>query len=216
MAALIATSSVPRVWTRLPGILLAAAAITFAVFYVMQGLIDSGRSALTEGYEGRVGSFVKLQRDDELQTRERKPEKPPEPPRQPPKPEIQQQQLSPDAPASIQLGDLAFQVDLNIEAGIAGGSGDGEYLPIVKVQPVYPMRALQRGIEGYVLLEFTVSKLGTVTDVKVLEASPPSIFDQAAIDAAMKFKYKPKMVNGQPMEVAGVRNIIRFKMDKGG
>jgi protein TonB len=53
-----------------------------------------------------------------------------------------------------------------------------------------------------------------VINPTVIESDPPSVFDSAAINAASKFKYKPKMVNGTPVEVPGVRNIIRFELDK--
>jgi protein TonB len=102
-------------------------------------------------------------------------------------------------------------VDLNVD-GMGGFSSDGEYLPIVKVAPVYPRRAQTRGIEGYVLLEFVVTKTGAVTDPVVIEASPPGIFDRAAMQAALKFKYKPKVVNGEAIDVAGVRNLITFEL----
>ncbi|MGB2709651.1 MAG: energy transducer TonB, partial [Pseudoalteromonas nigrifaciens] len=91
-------------------------------------------------------------------------------------------------------------------------SSDGEYLPIVKVAPVYPRRALSRGIEGYVIVEFTVTKQGTVRDPQVLKAEPESLFDRAAMDAALKFKYKPRVVNGEAVEVAGVQNKISFQI----
>ncbi|MDH3401273.1 MAG: energy transducer TonB, partial [Chromatiales bacterium] len=92
-------------------------------------------------------------------------------------------------------------------------NADGDYLPIVKVAPIYPRRALTRGLEGWVLLEFTVTKLGTVTDIKVLESDPPNIFDRAAVSAASKFKYKPKVVNGEPIDTAGVLHRISFELE---
>ena len=103
------------------------------------------------------------------------------------------------------------------EGGLVGPGfrADGEYLPIVKVEPVYPQRAQQRGIEGYVLLEFVVTTSGAVRDPVVIDAKPPGVFDRAAIQAALKFKYRPKIANGEPMEVSGVRNLIRFEL-KGG
>ena len=91
---------------------------------------------------------------------------------------------------------------------------DGDYLPIVKVAPVYPKRALARKLEGYVVVEFTVTTRGTTKDIKVVEAKPIVIFNQAAIQAAEKFKYKPRVVDGKPVEVHGVRNKIAFKLDK--
>ena len=112
------------------------------------------------------------------------------------------------------IGGFDIGTDLNVDAGLGGGSGDGEYLPIVKVAPTYPRRAAQKGIEGYVVVEFTVSKLGTVINPMVIEADPANIFNRAALNAAKKFKYKPKIENGKAIEVTGVRNIIRFELDK--
>ena len=85
-------------------------------------------------------------------------------------------------------------------------------LPIVKVQPIYPRRAQTRCIEGHVLLEFVVTANGAVRDPVIVEAEPPGVFDRAAVDAALKFKYRPEVVNGEPIEVAGVRNLIKFEL----
>ena len=91
------------------------------------------------------------------------------------------------------------------------GVTDGEYLPIVKVAPVYPSRALSRGLEGYVIVEFTVTRTGTVTDVVVVE-STSTLFERAASEAALKFKYKPRVIDGEAVEVPGVRNKITFEI----
>ena len=85
-------------------------------------------------------------------------------------------------------------------------------LPIFKAAPIYPRRAWTRGVEGHVLLEFVVTSKGAVRDPVVIESKPPGIFDSAAIDAALQFKYKPKVVNGEPVEVGGVRNLIKFEL----
>lgn len=191
----------------------AAVAVTFTVTLMMQGLISSGGSVLEESDIGRLVEFVHVQQDDDIQTKSRKPNKPPVAPKEPPKPEM----AKPDFDAAqnaMDMGALDIGADLSIDAGLSGGSGDGEYLPIVKVAPQYPRRAAQKGIEGYVVVEFTVSKLGTVTNPKVIEAAPPNIFNRAAISAAKKFKYKPKVENGKAIEVSGIRNIIRFELDK--
>ena len=73
---------------------------------------------------------------------------------------------------------------------------DGERIPLVRVQPQYPRRALERGTEGSVVVEFTVSKNGTVEDAHVIAAEPEGLFDRAALAAIAKFKYKPKVVDG--------------------
>jgi protein TonB len=199
------------------GIALAVAAgITFAVFFAMQALINTGESAMTEGPDGRVVDFVKVDKEEQVQKKDRQPEKPPKPPEEPPKPDMPKPSQNMDTAMDASMGIAGANVagDLQVDTGISGGSGDGEYLPIVKVAPVYPQRALRRGIEGYVVVEFTVTTSGAVTDPRVIEADPPGVFNHAAMEAAKKFKYKPKVVNGKPIEVAGVRNIIRFELDR--
>ena len=85
-------------------------------------------------------------------------------------------------------------------------------LPIVKVSPIYPDRALKEGIEGHVLLEFVVTETGAVRDAVVLEANPSGVFDEAALKAVGKFKYKPRIVAGKPVETTGVRNRFAFEI----
>ncbi|MXY55396.1 MAG: energy transducer TonB, partial [Gammaproteobacteria bacterium] len=87
------------------------------------------------------------------------------------------------------------------------------YLPIVRVQPTYPRRALTRGIEGWVLVEFVVTETGTVRDPVVLVADPPGFFERAALRAVVKFKYKPKVAGGKAVAVSGVRSRIVFEME---
>ena len=190
-----------------------AAGVTFCVALMMQGLISSGGSVIEENDFGKLVEFVHVQQDDEIYTKSRQPKKPPAPPQEPEKPEMSKPEFDRSS-SDMDIGGLDLGADLSVDAGLAGSGGDGEYLPIVKVAPQYPRRAAQKGIEGYVVLEFTVSKLGTVVDPKVIEADPPNIFNRAAISAAKKFKYKPKIENGEAVEVKGIRNIIRFELDK--
>ena len=102
----------------------------------------------------------------------------------------------------------------NIELGGPGGMNvaEGDYLPIVRVAPVYPARALSRGIEGYVDMGFTVTTTGTVKDPIVL-FSTSSLFERAAARAVLKFKYKPRVVDGVPVDVPGVKTRITFKIE---
>ncbi|MEC7470813.1 MAG: TonB family protein [Pseudomonadota bacterium] len=190
-------------------------AITLGLFFLMQSLIKMGGSALTEPPKGSVLDFVRVKPEEQVQKKERKPRKPPKPEEQPPQMDTPQMDSpSPDADGS----GMSFSADVGDSMSLEGGglaleSGDGEYLPIVKVSPVYPRRALQRGIEGFVIVEFTVTKQGAVKDVYVIEPNPDGIFEQAAMDAAMKFKYKPRVVNGEATEVSGVQNRITFQID---
>ncbi|MGB2426060.1 MAG: energy transducer TonB [Alteromonas sp.] len=194
--------------------LVLASFVTFGLFTLMQMLIASGDMTLSEPPEGNVLDFVRVKQEEVVEQKDRKPRKPPKPQNEPP--QMDQPQPDNSSPDGEGSGlDFAADVsgDVALDGGLALESGDGEYLPIVKVAAVYPRRALQRGIEGFVIVEFTVTKQGSVRDPIVVEASPQGIFEQAALDAALKFKYKPRVVNGEPMEVAGVQNRITFKID---
>ncbi|AWF82932.1 hypothetical protein BTJ40_20075 [Microbulbifer sp. A4B17] len=90
-------------------------------------------------------------------------------------------------------------------------------LPVYKPVPRYPNTALRRGLEGYVIVEFTVTKTGAVRDARVVggfdsEGRPTNVFNSSAIAAAERFKYRPQMEDGQPVERYGVRNRISYKM----
>lgn len=187
-------------------------AVTFGLVYIMQYLIATGQTALTEDNSLNFLEFVRVKQEEVVEAKQRKPEKPPEP-EQPP-PDTPRPQLDP-TDAAVNINDVSASVDssaIGEFSGLGLGASDGEYLPIVKVAPIYPRRALQRGLEGHVIVEFTVTRQGTVKDVVVVE-STSSVFDRAAVEAASKFKYKPRVVNGEPIEVPGVRNKITFKLE---
>ena len=185
------------------------AVATFGLLMLMRAVIADPRPAQDTGIKGEVLDFVRLVEDREVMIKDRR-VKPPPPPDEPPP-----NQPRPDINTNATIGSeiTGIQVDVQVETGGLGDfSGDGEYLPIVKVAPIYPRRALTRNIEGHVLLEFVVTATGTVRDPVVLEAKPPGFFERAAIQAALKFKYKPKVMDGEPVEVSGVRNRIVFEM----
>lgn len=194
--------------------LVLAVMVTIALLWSMQRLIAGGNDVLSEPPRGNVLDFIRLKQDETVQKKERKPQKPPTP-KEPP-PQMQQPQMQQANPNTNAVS-TSFTADVQTDSGLSGGlnleSADGDYLPIVKVAPIYPRRAQSRGIEGYVIVEFTVSKQGSVKNPFVVDAQPADLFNQAAIDAALKFKYKPRVVNGEPAEVAGVQNRISFQID---
>jgi protein TonB len=93
-------------------------------------------------------------------------------------------------------------------------SGDGEYLPIVKVAPIYPRRAQTRGITGYCIVEYTVTASGAIRDPKAVDCQPAGVFDAASVKAATKFKYKPRVVDGVAIEVGGVQNKFTYELEQ--
>ena len=191
-----------------------AIALTLAVFFLMHALIRTGQSALTEENGGAVVDFVRIRQVEKVQQKDRKPERPPEPEAPPPQPDMPAPRVVQASGMGLDIGAMNINPDINVSAGIDAGAAGGEYLPIVKVAPIYPQRALARGLEGWVLVEFTVTTTGTVRDARVVEADPPGVFDGAAVDAVMKFKYKPRVIDGRPVEVEGVQNLIRFELER--
>lgn len=186
------------------------AVITVALLYLMQAVIQSDKNPLNEAPNIRPIDFVRLLDDIDPEQIDRN-IKPPIPPDEVP-PDLPQPDFDLGSGEGFSTNLSIESMNINTDLGISGLGQDGEYLPLVKVEPIYPRRALQRGIEGYVILRFTVTETGTVQDPVVVEAKPPGIFDRAAIQAALKFKYKPRVFNEQPIEVEGVLHRITFEI----
>jgi protein TonB len=184
---------------------------TFGILWVMQILIATGEGAITSKYEGRFVDFVRIKKDESLDTKNAKPKKPPEPEEPPPEPEQQMDDID-TSMETVSIGSVDANMD--VAAGIGGfNAGEGEYLPIVKVAPIYPNRALSRGIEGYCIVEFVVTRNGTTANGKVVECTS-SLFAKASLKASSKFKYKPRVINGTPIDVPGVQHKITFELEK--
>ena len=195
------------------GISLAAGVIvTFGLLWVMQILIATGEKALVDETDYKFVDFVRIRAQETLEQKKPKPKKPPEPDQPPP------DQPPPDIDTADPLSQGITIGSVNVEQGLQiGGIGgfdnvDGEYLPIVKVAPIYPRRAQSRGVEGYCILSFTVTRTGTVADPSIIECSS-SLFERASRNAVVKFKYKPRVVNGEPIDVPGVKHKITFQLE---
>jgi protein TonB len=142
-----------------------------------------------------------------------KPKKPPPPeapPEQPPTPQLDNLDASAE---KIAIAPVETTTDIEMTGGFSLGVGEGDYLPIVKVAPIYPNRALTRGIEGYCVVQYTVTRQGTTRDPFVIEDQcTSSLFHRASINAALKFKYKPRIMDGEAVEVPGVQNKFTYEI----
>lgn len=186
--------------------------VTLSLLFIMQLLIVTGKTALTDPRDRHKLEFVRVKKDENLNTEDVQPEKPPKPPETPPEtPPQDLDNIDPDTP-SINVAAPTVMADTNIGGPGGMNIAEGDYLPIVRVAPVYPARALSRGLEGYVDLSFTVTSAGTVKDPLVLQ-STSSLFERAATRAVLKFKYKPRVVDGVPVEVPGVKTRISFQLE---
>ncbi len=198
---------------RLLAVSAAAAAVTFALFWVMQALIGVAGEMLEEK-PSLVVDFVRLKRDTEPETKKReipdrkKPEQPPPPP------QINfSQNLNPDDAVGVLVPIVDAMVDL-AATDLGTGGSDRDVQPLVRIEPQYPMSAKQRGVEGWVKLMFTITAAGTVSDIVVTASNPGTVFNQAAVQAVSKWKYNPKVENGTAVDRPGVRMRLAFKLPR--
>jgi protein TonB len=195
---------------RLGASLMSGILVTFALLWLMQFLIASGKEALLESADFRMPDFIRVRQDEATQSKDRKPPKPPPVEEKPPEmPPPQLDSLDPNAP-TVNLGRISINPDMNI--GGASFNVDGEYLPIVRVEPLYPRRAQSRGLEGYCDMSFTVTRTGEVVDAVATNCSS-SVFERASVKAVLKWKYKPRVIDGEPIDSPGVETRLTYKFE---
>ena len=194
------------------GIILAIA-VTLSLFWVMQYLIATADRSLNDDGKNSMLDFVRVKRDESIQRRQLKPKNPPPPEQAPPQPPTPQlDDLNPNA-EKIAISAVPVETDIEMTGGFSLGVGEGDYLPIVKVAPIYPNRALTRGVEGFCVVQYTVTSLGSTKDPVVIESQcTSSLFHRASLNAALKFKYKPRIIDGEAVEVPGVQNKFTYEI----
>ena len=186
--------------------------VTLSLLFVMHLLIEYGESAVTKERTRHNLDFVRVKRNEALNVDDFTPEKPPKPPETPPEtPPQDMDNIDPNTP-TINIAAPPISADTSIGGPGGMNIAEGDYLPIVRVAPVYPARALSRGLEGHVDLSFTVTAAGTVRD-PIIMFSTSSLFERAATRAVLKFKYKPRVVDGIPVDVPNVKTRITFKIE---
>ena len=188
-------------------------AITLSLFWVMQYLIATADRTLNDDGAGNLVDFVRVKRDESVKQRQLKPKKPPPPDAPPPQPPTPQLDNLDANAEKIAISEVPVETDIEMTGGFSLGIGEGDYLPIVKVAPIYPNRALTRGIEGFCVVQYTVTNLGTVKNPEVVESQcTSSLFHSASVNAALKFKYKPRIMDGEAVEVPGVQNKFTYEI----
>lgn len=123
-----------------------AIVITLFLFWVMQYLIATADRTLDEAERGSLLDFVRVKRAEVVERRQTKPEKPPQPkapPPEPPAPKLDE--LKPTAEKmAVTAAPVETEIDL-APGGFSLGIGEGDYLPIVKVAPIYPSARCRAG-----------------------------------------------------------------------
>lgn len=198
---------------RPPIAMLLALAVTGGLFWFLHSLInvtvDTGEMRQATRIE-----FTRMRRDSEVVSRREEYEKPRRepPPMVPTAPRLSVAKSNAGATTPVRMMTPTIGTS-DIKLSISGGGSDRDIMPLVRVNPEYPRRALQRGIEGWVQLQFTISAAGTTKDIRIVDAAPKKVFDEAARQAVARWRYNPRVENGVAVERVGVRILLRFKLD---
>jgi protein TonB len=92
---------------------------------------------------------------------------------------------------------------------------EGDIIPIVVIRPLYPREAAMQGLEGWVKVEFTITAIGTVKNPRVVDSKPKRIFNREAIRAILKWKFKPRVIDGVAVDRPATQ-VIDFSLDQSG
>jgi protein TonB len=197
---------------RLLGSAVGAILVTLALVTLMQSLVAMGSGGLQKRKGVRIEDFLRTRSDTDTESRKRElPDK--DQIEEPPEMEAMELEA---APSQLDMDGMGInaQPQMALAGGVGVGSADMDIVPLVRVNPRYPPRAQSRGIEGWVHLRFTITRQGTVTDVQVVDADPKGYFERSAKRAVGKYKYKPKIQDGEAVPRAGVELVLTFEIEE--
>jgi protein TonB len=192
-----------------------AVVITLGLFYFMQALIATGERFDQRVNVVRIVDATMPEIDLEVIEEIDKPEMIEEVVQD--TPDTPDRQINLDSGPALNIERASIEVDTSLDISNAGISAtDGDYLPLVAIAPQYPTRAAQRGIQGWCLVSFTVDGMGNVVEdsIVVVDAEPQNIFDRSSINAAARFKFQPRVVDGQGVDVPGVQYLFRYQLEE--
>jgi protein TonB len=196
---------------RLPLTILFGGAFSLWVFWLLWTLISQPIDVGGMLEATRI-EFSRMRQDTEAATKrdERVEREPP-----PPAPEVPRMSFT---TGSVDNSVARLTPTINTASAMSrmdlSAGSDTDVIPLVRIAPEYPPRALNRGIEGWVQVQFTITATGAVTDAVVVAADPPRIFDEAALRSIARWRYNPKIEGGVAVERIGVQTIIRFTLEE--
>lgn len=194
-------------------------AISLGLFWLMHSVIDASGVGPAKKENLPTIDFVRLKRDTEVTPNERRKPPPPPPPKAPPPPS----KLSVVAEAPVGGAGIAVPTEVDLSAGTGdGGAGagaatsnmfDSDVVPLQRVNPQYPNEARRAGITGWVEMDLTIATDGSVRAAKVVNAKPKGLFDAAAVTAALKWRFKAKVLDGKAVEFHALQKV-QFDLNK--
>ena len=185
--------------------------VTFSLIVLMFKLIDSGNKEMDEKEAIKIADFLHVERERTTNEKVAEIEKPDEP--EPP-PELPDDNIEFETPENM-VSMAAAPVANKLSVGLGSFARDTDFIPVYVPQPQYPRRAQSRGKEGYAVIQVIITTTGGVRDPIMVEEDPEGWgFGRAALKAANKLKYNPRVVDGVPQEVSDVFYKFTFQMQK--
>ena len=200
-------------WLRVPVAFALALVISATTFWFLSRLIQAPNDMNEMAKAARI-EFTRMRKDTEV-------EKKREEVRKAERERTAQVPVAPRLSVSNSTSITAAPVQMvqpkidasGVKMNLTAGGSDRGVAPLVRVNPDYPRRALERGIEGWVHVRFTITAAGTVKDLVVVDSEPKGVFDEAASKAVLRWRYNPRVENGVAVERVGEQTLIRFKLE---
>lgn len=188
-----------------------ASVVTFLLFLLMDRLIFTDELELEDESEDIVISIA--EEVDELQAnvRELTIDDVPEVTPPPPPPQIERQAAEqPNEDLATIVGEIPeFEAPTLSGNDVNFSVSDRDAQPLVRIQPQYPPRAAERGIEGSCDMTFDVTPDGITTNIRADCTS--SLFVRAAERAVERWRYQPKIENGNAVGRVNVMTTLEFE-----
>ncbi|OCH70550.1 energy transducer TonB [Vibrio diabolicus] len=193
--------------------------ISVSLFSFMAWMVDKGNQRAPEASEAVRFDMVMVENEADVQRRQRSVPEQPEPPQAPEPMDLSQadtrmEPMSQMTPVSALGLNTALEGIAISAPNLKGTMGNQQALPLYRVDPRYPSKALKRRVEGYVIMRFTIDATGRPKDIEVIEAEPQRMFEREAIRALKKWKYQPKVEDGVSIEQFGQTAKVEFKLAK--
>lgn len=183
-----------------------AVVVVFGLLFLMQALINADQKAPDDSEVFAIGDIWQAEPEITEFKKEIKVT------------EVDDVELPPQLPkmdisvdSDVDMGGLsgeALEIDLQVDAG---AFSDGDVIALVRINPEYPQRAAERGIEGFCTVYFVITALGTTRDAYVPEGEENcsnTLFSRASVRAIERFKFKPKIVDGEAVEIEHANRFI--------
>lgn len=193
---------------------LIAVGVTYGLFTFMRVLVAMTDMGLQDYDKRKQIELFRMRQDSRAETKKRelptrvKAEKPPETPK------FDMSQSGGPGAGTIAVSAPTIETSVSLKGGLNLGAApaDTSAVPVVRVEPILPRRAVAEGIEGYCIVTFDITTVGATSNIR-MDCTPKGIFEAAMERAMKKWKYNPKIVDGKPITQRNLKVKQTFKVE---